>query len=142
MDTTKLRAIAAQHAETARLLGVDFVPMYRAGAASGDTGVSNAESVKREAPAAAGVTEPARAAVKAEGEFEMKGPASAATGTARVGASVVNTGAGVKDPGGVRDRAEGTPGGAGVGVIARNRDVELRRGRSNAGADGEQSSPT
>lgn len=30
MDTTKLRAIAAQHAETARLLGVDFVPMYRA----------------------------------------------------------------------------------------------------------------
>ncbi|MFO0835312.1 MAG: uracil-DNA glycosylase [Phycisphaerales bacterium] len=33
MDTTKLRAIAAQHAETARLLGVDFVPMYRAGGA-------------------------------------------------------------------------------------------------------------
>lgn len=29
MDIAKQRAIAAQHAETARLLGVDFVPMYR-----------------------------------------------------------------------------------------------------------------
>lgn len=40
MDTTKLRAIAAQHAETARLLGVDFVPMYRAGSNAGDRAVS------------------------------------------------------------------------------------------------------
>lgn len=106
MDTTKLRAIAAQHAETARLLGVDFVPMYRAGAAG--AGGRDAENVKRDTPAAVRVTTPgpaARAAVKAEGEFEMKGPVSAAAGTARVGASAANTGAGVKDPGGVRDRA-------------------------------------
>ncbi|MCC6229269.1 MAG: uracil-DNA glycosylase [Phycisphaerales bacterium] len=98
MDTTRLRAIAAQHAETARLLGVDFVPMYRAGAAG--AGGRDAEGVEREAPAAARVMTPAPAArVAAKGELEVK----ESRGAAPVAASVEI--AGVKDADGARDRA-------------------------------------
>lgn len=107
MDTTKLRAIAAQHAETARLLGVDFVPMYRAGEAS--AGARDAEGVKPETPPAASVKTPApsapaaRAAAKGDRELEVKEAPVGAPIAASVGASVVNTG--VKDVGGASDRA-------------------------------------
>lgn len=98
MDTTRLRAIAAQHAETARLLGVDFVPMYRAAGAGG----RDAESVKRETPAEASVMTPAaQVAAKGERELEVKGPVSAAP----VAAGVVNAVPSEKDVGVERDRA-------------------------------------
>lgn len=53
-DPARLRAIAAQHAETARLLGVDFVPMYRTRSAATSALASPAvadAAAPRQAPA-------------------------------------------------------------------------------------------
>lgn len=96
MDTTKLRAIAAQHAETARLLGVDFVPMYRAGERGAAEAVARAASQREATAPSSGVV-----------EVEVKTPRASATRDADVMESAGATSAPVAGGGarGERDRA-------------------------------------
>ncbi|MCC6971431.1 MAG: uracil-DNA glycosylase [Phycisphaerales bacterium] len=116
MDTTKLRAIAAQHAETARLLGVDFVPMYRAGgpragepAPARTTGTG--EGVAARATVREAGAREATARSSAVVEVEVKEPRASATRDADVmesagakGVPVAGGGAGLCGEG-ERDRA-------------------------------------